>query len=324
MMTMKLLSLFLGLLLFSSVLTNPSYAINENKRDIPAWIKNIASFWSSGQISDDEYLRAIQWLIDNGILKASQVKTNSIQDKGDFYAVYHSANDPTLQNFERQLRDLKSLEIIADHLNEVYKLPYDVPLIFSECGKPNAYYDLDKKEIVFCYELLLYYFMLFRSLGYDDHDVALKGLQVFFFVYLHELGHALIDVYDLPVTGMEEDAVDQLATIYITKQKRSDLFGLEAVKSIATWFAFEGVRESMMEQLPFWDEHSLNQQRLYNTLCWTYGSSPKQYSNLVGNDLLPQERAGKCPREHEKMLKSWRILLLPYVKDPSSSVLFND
>ena len=30
--------------------------------------------------------------------------------------------------------------------------------------------------------------------------------------FFHELGHALIDAWDLPITGREEDAADQLPT----------------------------------------------------------------------------------------------------------------
>ncbi|SMH71672.1 DUF4352 domain-containing protein [Candidatus Nitrosotalea okcheonensis] len=35
---------------------------------IPKWIKNIAKWWGEGQISDDEYVKSIQWLIDNKII----------------------------------------------------------------------------------------------------------------------------------------------------------------------------------------------------------------------------------------------------------------
>jgi Zn-dependent peptidase ImmA (M78 family) len=31
-------------------------------------------------------------------------------------------------------------------------------------------------------------------------------------VFLHELGHALLDVLQIPILGREEDASDQLAT----------------------------------------------------------------------------------------------------------------
>lgn len=35
---------------------------------IPAWIKTNAGWWASGQISDQDFVKGIQWLISNGII----------------------------------------------------------------------------------------------------------------------------------------------------------------------------------------------------------------------------------------------------------------
>ena len=36
---------------------------------IPKWVKQSAGFWAEGQISDDEFVKGIQWLITNGIIQ---------------------------------------------------------------------------------------------------------------------------------------------------------------------------------------------------------------------------------------------------------------
>lgn len=36
---------------------------------IPSWIKHNAEWWASGQISEDEYVAGLQWMIDNGVIK---------------------------------------------------------------------------------------------------------------------------------------------------------------------------------------------------------------------------------------------------------------
>lgn len=36
---------------------------------LPPWMKNIAGLWASGQISDDEFVRAIQYLVTIGVIK---------------------------------------------------------------------------------------------------------------------------------------------------------------------------------------------------------------------------------------------------------------
>ncbi len=36
---------------------------------IPSWIKTTAGFWAKGQISDQDFVSGLQYLITNGILK---------------------------------------------------------------------------------------------------------------------------------------------------------------------------------------------------------------------------------------------------------------
>ena len=42
---------------------------NTEPTSIPSWIKNNAGWWSKGAISDDEFVRGIQYLISVGIIK---------------------------------------------------------------------------------------------------------------------------------------------------------------------------------------------------------------------------------------------------------------
>jgi len=35
---------------------------------IPSWIKNVALWWGQGNTSDEEFIQAIQWLVDNKII----------------------------------------------------------------------------------------------------------------------------------------------------------------------------------------------------------------------------------------------------------------
>ncbi len=41
----------------------------ESSYNIPLWVKNNAKWWAEGKISDEEYINALQYLIDEGILK---------------------------------------------------------------------------------------------------------------------------------------------------------------------------------------------------------------------------------------------------------------
>lgn len=51
--------------------------------------------------------------------------------------------------------------------------------------------------------------------------------------------------------------------------------------------------------------------RLYNVMCWIYGSDPIKYSQLVGG-RLSEYRAVRCPGEWDRMAKAWQRLLAEY------------
>ena len=37
-------------------------------KDIPVWVKNIALWWSTGEVTDDEYIQSIEYLVSQGII----------------------------------------------------------------------------------------------------------------------------------------------------------------------------------------------------------------------------------------------------------------
>lgn len=44
---------------------------------IPSWVKNNAKWWSQGQVSDDEFVKAIQYLIQQAIMTIPQTQSSS-------------------------------------------------------------------------------------------------------------------------------------------------------------------------------------------------------------------------------------------------------
>jgi len=50
----------------------PDYTIDEAvgiPEPIPSWIKNNAKWWADGQISEDDFVGGIKWLVEQGIIK---------------------------------------------------------------------------------------------------------------------------------------------------------------------------------------------------------------------------------------------------------------
>ncbi len=237
----------------------------------------------------------------------------TIQDLGDFKVVYGSVGDPVYKKWQQYFKESRTFETMTDELNEFLILPEDVTILLDECGERNAYYDPQDVQIVICYELIEYLDNSFYDVTETDEELIKASDDTTLFIFYHEMGHALVDILNLPITGKEEDAVDQLSTLILAE---SDDQGEGEVAALngAIWFFLTG-SENEITELAFADEHSLDKQRFYNIACWVYGKNPERNSYLVEDGILPEDRAVRCGNEYEQISNSWAALLSPYVKE---------
>jgi hypothetical protein len=57
--------------------TNPPETVtNEESTLVPSWIKNIADLWAKGQISDIEFLNAVEYLVNNNIITVQNLRSS--------------------------------------------------------------------------------------------------------------------------------------------------------------------------------------------------------------------------------------------------------
>jgi hypothetical protein len=240
-------------------------------------------------------------------------KRAKIQDKGDFKVVFARVKNKDYAEFQKELQQAKVLESIAADLNETFALPTDVYLTFGECGEANAFYDPETHKLTMCYELIESFYEIFakHEKSPDALDDAVIGATIS--VFFHELGHALIHIYDLPITGKEEDVVDQLS-VFILADGSAE--GEKAALDGARAFYLEAQQEETdVDDLAYWDEHSLGKQRFYNIICLVYGQDEKKFAYLVKKKVLPEDRAERCAGEYQQVEKAWTTLLAPYVKN---------
>ena len=220
---------------------------------------------------------------------------------GGMVVAYQEVHDPYLAEWETWARERRMLEQFAEWTNEWLQLPAPVVLTFSECGHANAYYRAEYRQIDMCLEQLVdIQDRLARRVPEDRMDEeAIDGAA--YFILSHELGHALVHTLHLPITGREEDAVDQLAA-YIMMD------GSEEGRNAAMSWAMSLPSEN---DLTFYlaDEHSLTPQRRFNVFCWMYGQDPVRNAYFVTTGMLPEDRARRCPREYAQLRESWEFLL---------------
>ena len=240
-------------------------------------------------------------------------------DRGDFKVAYEKPKDPDYRELQQIFKDTALFEETVKALNETLALPADVTVVLRECGQVNAFYEAESRRISLCYELVGAFTEMFLANAETEEEAEAAGESVAgatLFIFFHEVGHALVDLLDLPITGKEEDAVDQLATLILLEAgKDGENAALDGASSFITEEAEkETGAEGELEDLAFWDEHSLDEQRFYNIVCWIYGKDPAGYAYLLEDDTLPEDRATSCPGEYERMSKAWDTLLEPYVK----------
>jgi len=233
-------------------------------------------------------------------------------DRGDFLVEHLEVTTPRYIEIDKQVRNEKLLEKAAAQLNRALILPEDITLRTKDCKEINAFYDPSDSSVTMCYELMEHFYKTFRSAGRTDSEAYEQMFDAVRFVFLHEIGHALIDKYKLPITANEEDAADRCSA-YINIEELGDQ-GVRAVLAAADAFAIESKR-SQASNRNMADEHLLSEQRFYNSLCMIYGSNTEQYARIVTDGYLPKERAVRCPAEYQKTVDSWKLLLAPWRKN---------
>lgn len=198
------------------------------------------------------------------------------------------------------------------------RLPHAFHLIARECHEENAFYTPSEWSLTLCYELID---EINRDAPKADqmkegvtHDDVVLGEVVF--VVLHELGHAVFDMLQVPVFGREEDAADQMA-VFLAMQ-----FSREVARTIVRGdYYFFNNHGDPTEWSRYADEHGTNSQRLYNGLCWAYGGDPQLFKDFVDQGLLPKGRAIDCGDEYRQISVAFTKTVLPFIDDEARKLV---
>ncbi len=131
------------------------------------------------------------------------------------------------------MQDNKVLEDLADDINQSLKLTIDVPLHGSQCDQANAFWSPDKKTVTICYEDADLGEKIFTKAG--DKDPVASAIGSEDATFYHEAGHMTINLYNLPITGKEEDAADQLAAYILLTPGDNGKVDSESLKAITNF-----------------------------------------------------------------------------------------
>jgi hypothetical protein len=163
---------------------------------------------------------------------------------------------------------------------------------------------------------------------------------VFAGVMLHETGHALFDLVDVPVFGREEDAADQIAAFVAVQFQRQVAetvvaalgFMLQATGDRPT--TAPNVNDPRYPKLPAnpnspeyeqalhvrcaldpmcsWsDEHGSGTQRFFNLSCIVYGSDPQRYASWKAAGWVAAGR--DCAGEYQRASRAFAATIYPFI-----------
>ena len=253
-------------------------------------------------------IAALAGLVLNAVVAQAQpVATDRVS------VVYEEPKDAKHQAIRDAMQERRILELLRSILS-AFRLPRQLTLEVRGCnGREGAYYGDDKAVLCYEYvELIQRHVPKFATPGGVTRADAIVGAILD--TILHEAGHAVIEMLDIPVLGREEDAADFFSAYILLQFSPEDAQRL--IQGVAFMMASEA-REAMEARLrpqSFAGPHGMPAQRYYNLLCMAYGSNPEVFANVVSGGL-PAWRAKDCGDEYAMLKRAFAKLILPHVDE---------
>jgi hypothetical protein len=198
------------------------------------------------------------------------------------------------------------VRVLVEALGRQLRLPKSIKIAYRECGEANAYYWRSTRTIEVCHELWDKRRALYLSTGHDRETIKNRLSNAMIFTVFHELNHGLHDVLKLPLLGSHEDAVDDLATLWMIRLGAGD-----SAKHAAYGHHLRGQQPSY--DVDPWDEHSDAGQRGFAIACLLYGSDPQHFSRVFEQMNTPAPKIMRCKKHYAERLEAWGVLLGPHL-----------
>lgn len=224
---------------------------------------------------------------------------------------YVSPKNPAHQAIHDQMKQGRALEHLQDLLAPL-RLPYPLTLKVAGCdGIINAWYN--DEVITVCYELLA---DVLKNAPAQDLPVGISRADTVIGpvldTFLHETGHAVFNMLQIPVLGREEDAADQFSA-YIMLRLGKDEARRMILGAAYQYKIYMPGPQVTVPVSKFSDEHSLPAQRAFTILCLAYGADKKLFTDIVEKNYLPQKRAEGCEIEYEDLAFAMTKLISPHI-----------
>jgi hypothetical protein len=243
-------------------------------------------------------------LLTCGVANAQNSRTGRVDIE------YAAPKSSELKPVYAYLKEARALEKIRGILSPL-RLPRRLTIKAQDCdGISNAWYD--EGGVTICYEFVddIWKSAAAKTTpaGISPIDTVIGPLAD---VILHEVGHAVFDIWNVPIFGREEDAADQFSAYIMLQFRKDDARRL--ILGNAYQYKNDLRPDAPIALVKFADEHGTPAQRFYNVLCLAYGSDPKFYQDIVDKGYLPKTRAEGCEDEYNQVVHAFQTLIGPHI-----------
>jgi hypothetical protein len=258
----------------------------------------------------------VAFVLPNLAVAQSQTTAAQIGQSNRVSVVYVATDDLVLKKIYSLLRDRRALERVQEMLSPLH-LPEELTIKTAECGVVNSWYKREnfKPTVTICYEYLR---QILDSLPNETNAAGITrddaAAGQFFWLTFHEVGHAVFDIFDVPIFGHPEDAADNFATYILLQFGRGQARRLIGGAAWA-WRSYLGdykrnpvVRKRISA---FADSHGQPEERFYNLLCLAFGAAPVEFSDADG--YLPPTRLSKCEFEYRVLVNAFHKEISPHI-----------
>ena len=244
------------------------------------------------------------------VAASAEAQTNRV--KIEYVPPTNPAHQPILDLLKRR----HSLEHLQTLLSP-FRLSRDLLLRVTGCGVVNAWYEAG--VVTVCYEYLDFIEKNVTKQTARDGvtpEDALIGQS--YYVFMHEVGHAMFAFFQVPVFGGEEQAADQFSTYMMLLIGKAEAFPL-IIGATYTFQSFLQKPEITASIASFSDIHGTPAQRYFNLMCIGYGARPDVFADVETNHYLPPSRAQDCAFEYGVLAWTFDGLIRPHIDQEMAS-----
>jgi hypothetical protein len=246
----------------------------------------------------------------------NQPSPTALDQSGRVSIAYGPPESSAFQELYDFLREHRALERIQEILSPL-RSPEGLMIKTAECKEVNSWYRREnfKPTVTICYEFLK---RILESLPNENNPDGVTPADAavgqFFWVTLHEVGHATFDILKVPIFGHEEDAADNFATYIMLQFGEGQAHRLIGGAAWA-WRAYlRDYKKNPVVPLrlsAFGSDHGLPQERFYNLACLAFGADRVGFADLA--NYLPPSRAPGCLFEYRTLVRAFEKEITPHI-----------